>query len=61
MKIMSNIYKDNGFDNREEYLKDLAEQYDVDFVVVYNMAETLGPTEDFDGLINMLEDMHHLY
>jgi hypothetical protein len=50
------IYQQNGFDTREDYLKDLAEQYDVDFVIVYNLAEILGPTEDFDGLINMLED-----
>jgi hypothetical protein len=50
------IYQQNGFDTREDYLKDLSEQYDVDFVIVYNLAETLGPTEDFDGLINMLED-----
>lgn len=48
------IYKENGYSNRQEYLKDLAEEYGCH---VYVLADLLGPEEDFDGLITSLEDM----
>lgn len=47
------IYKENGYSNREEYLKDLAYEYGCH---VYVLADLLGPEEDFDGLIISLED-----
>lgn len=31
-------------------------EYGVDSFVVYAMADILGESEDFDGLINILED-----
>lgn len=54
---MSNsIYNRNGFVNRKEYLKSLADDYGVDYTVVYTLASVLGENEDFDGLISALED-----
>lgn len=54
---MENIYKENGYANRKEYLDELAEEYGVDNETVYTLASTLGKNEDFDGLISTLEDM----
>lgn len=53
---MSNIYIENGYNNRREYLESLAEEFDIPFSIVSSISEILGPIEDFDGLINSLED-----
>lgn len=51
------IYQDNGYDNREDYLSSLAEDYGLSLEnVVRPIADLLGPDEDFDGLVAMLED-----
>lgn len=47
-------YTDNGFANRKEYLESLMEEYPADLVMT--LAGLLGPEEDFDGLVTMLED-----
>jgi hypothetical protein len=49
-----NIYKENGFENRRDYLESLCEEYDRE--AVYALASILGSSEDFDGLITSLED-----
>jgi predicted transcriptional regulator len=49
-------YTDAGFTNRRAYLDDLADSLDIDRATVYTMAQLLGPSEDFDGLVTMLED-----
>ena len=54
------IYTDAGYENRKEYLLDLAANYDVPREVVFTLASMLGPNEDFDGLIVELED-YELY
>ena len=51
------MYKGHGYNTRNEYLDSLAEEYCVDKEVVYSLADMLGPNEDFDGLVNALEDM----
>lgn len=51
-----NIYVQNGYKNRRDYLESLAEEYDVPLKNVLMMAQLLGPSEDFDGLIVHLED-----
>lgn len=51
-----NVYQDNGYENRREYLECLAEDYDVTLDVVLNLAGLLGKSEDFDGLVIALED-----
>ena len=42
--------------DRAEYLDSLAEEYGMDIDVVLNLAEILGPNEDFDGLVTTLQD-----
>lgn len=52
------IYRENGYDDREDYLSCLAEEYDLDLEdQVRPIADLLGPGEDFDGLVAMLEDI----
>lgn len=53
---MSNVYVDNGYASRQEYLHSLAEDYGVPTSIVYALATTLGENEDFDGLVTSLED-----
>lgn len=50
------IYKENGFENRRDYLDSLAQDFGIDKQTVYAMASLLGSTEDFDGLVTALED-----
>jgi hypothetical protein len=49
-----NVYEANGFKNRKDYLESLCEEYDR--LIVYTLAEVLGASEDFDGLVTSLED-----
>jgi hypothetical protein len=58
---MDNIYRRHGFENREAYLQDLADEHGVDIQVVLMLADLMGPTEDFDGLVCELEDYVYLY
>ena len=51
------IYTDNGYTNRHDYLNSLAEDYGIDLNTVLAIADMLGPSEDFDGLVTALEDM----
>lgn len=54
---MEDIYTKNGYEDRAAYLESVADQYGVDLDTVAMVADLLGPTEDFDGLISMIEDM----
>jgi hypothetical protein len=49
-----NEYEQNGFANRKAYLESLCEDYPREAVGM--LADLLGPSEDFDGLVTMLED-----
>lgn len=53
---MSTIYQQNGYENRKEYLADLADQYGMHEDYVFELAELLGPNEDFDGLVSTIQD-----
>lgn len=53
---MKDVYQQNGFKNRTEYLESVADDYGVDILIVRGLAGVLGPEEDFDGLISFLED-----
>ena len=55
--MSSNIYQEHGFENRKEYLKDLADQFGVSVQTVFDLASILGKSEDFDGLVTSLEDV----
>lgn len=47
------IYTDNGYENREDYLDSLREEYGE---LVDILTSVLPESEDFDGLITELED-----
>ena len=51
-----NIYQENGYADRDDYLNCLSEDYGVSIEDVYSLAEMLGVNEDFDGLVCALED-----
>lgn len=50
------IYQENGFESRKEYLLDLADNMGLDPSIVFALADMLGSSEDFDGLVTSLED-----
>lgn len=49
-------YIENGYKNRDSYLNSLEDDYGVSSDTIRVFANTMGPNEDFDGLIVMLED-----
>lgn len=49
-----NVYQENGYKDRQDYLNHLADEYGDS---VYFLSDLLGESEDFDGLISSLEDM----
>lgn len=53
----NNIYQQNGYKDRVDYLQSVAEDYGTDMMIVSSMAEILDDDEDFDGLISALEDI----
>ena len=59
-KIGANIYQENGYVDRGDYLNCLPEDYSVSIEDVYDLAEILGENEDFDGLVFALEDIECL-
>ena len=58
---MSNIYQDKGYKDRKAYLEEVANMHRVPIEAVYSIASALGPGEDFDGLIAMIEDFGSAY
>ena len=56
----NNIYQENGYKNRKDYLKCLSENYGIDLDVVYTLANILGEQEDFDGLVAELSDLEYM-
>ena len=55
-----NIYQQNGYADRDDYLTCLSEDYGVSIEDVYSLAEMLGENEDFDGLVSALEDIESI-
>lgn len=51
-----NVYIENGFNSRKDYLLSVAEDFGIDKSIVFMLAQMLGSAEDFDGLITALED-----
>jgi len=54
------VYLQNGYKNRDDYLQSLAEDYGIPLDFVYNLADMLEG-EEFDGLINALEDAEGMF
>ena len=55
-----NIYQENGYADRDDYLTCLSEDYGVSIEDVFSLAEMLGENEDFDGLVCALEDIESM-
>lgn len=58
---MTTIYQDKGYKSRKDYLESLAEGYNCPLETVIAISDALSFTEDFDGLINALEDYYDEY
>jgi hypothetical protein len=54
--VIDNVYEMNGFADRQDYLDDLADNMGIDRDTVAMLADMLGESEDFDGLVTSLED-----
>lgn len=54
--LSETTYQENGYQNRKDYLQCLSEDYGVPLETVLSLAEMLGQNEDFDGLVQVLED-----
>ena len=50
------IYQEHGYRNRADYLASLADDFTLPLDSVMCLADLLGKSEDFDGLITSLED-----
>ena len=50
------VYKQNGHSNRESYLESLADDFGLSLSIVWEIADNLGESEDFDGLISALTE-----
>lgn len=50
------VYMQNGYRNRQDYLERMSEDYGVHINIVLALADLLGESEDFDGLLVALED-----
>ena len=53
-------YSRHGYKDRADYLNSIADDRGVDPYLVNMMADILGDSEDFDGLISGLEDFEDL-
>jgi hypothetical protein len=53
---MENIYTENGYKDRQDYLINLADTFGIGIKEVKLVSDMLGETEDFDGLVTCLED-----
>lgn len=56
LEMEESVYERHGYRHRQDYLEQLAYDFDCDVETVMMLAHMLGPSEDFDGLINALED-----
>ena len=54
-----NIYQQNGYSSRNNYLSHLSEDYGILVDDVMELADLLGPEEDFDGLLVALNDYNN--
>lgn len=60
-KTKADPYLDHGYNSRTDYLLGLSDEYNVPLGVVLALADVLGPSEDFDGLVTSLEDAEGCY
>ena len=53
-------YEAQGYKDRDDYLNTLADDMGIDGFAVHMIADMLGESEDFDGLVSELEDFGYL-
>lgn len=58
--LEENIYQENGYSDRDDYLTCLSEDYGISLEDVYSLADMPGENEDFDGLVSALEDAEYI-
>ena len=56
-----NIYQENGYTDRKDYLQCMSDMYGVPLDVVESLADVLGESEMFDGLVSALEDVEGMF
>ena len=52
-----NVYKENGYKNRDDYLRCMSEDYMVDIDTTKALADLLGPSGDFGPLVGVLRGL----
>jgi hypothetical protein len=57
----NSAYIDNGYADREHYLRCMADDYNIPYKKVKQMANIFGEEEDFDALIIALDDLDGSY
>lgn len=57
IRKVKNQWQENGYTGRRQYLTELADDFGIPYTRVMLLANTLGPAEDFDMLVSMVEDM----
>ena len=57
IREVKNQWQENGYTGRRQYLTELADDFGIPYTRVMILANILGPAEDFDMLVSMLEDM----
>lgn len=55
-----NIYLEHGYDDRANYLRCVADELNISQEIVFSIANLLGKSEDFDGLLSMLEGCRNI-
>jgi hypothetical protein len=53
-------YTVHGYKDRDDYLAGLAQDFGIDMSAARMIADMLGASEDFDGLVSELEDFASL-
>lgn len=43
-------------DEQKEYIESVADDYGVDYITAYNLADMLGESELYDGFIASMQD-----
>ena len=56
----NNVYIENGYKDRDDYLQCMSDDYGVPIETVCSLADMLGESEDFDGLVSALEDAENM-
>ena len=59
-KGITKVYQDFGYTDRKGYLNYLAEEMGIDTHIVFTLADFLGASEDFDGLVSSLQDLEYI-